>query len=175
MICNNSKILNIRPIERDDLKLIQKWRNFKSIQPLVREYREMSMDHIIEWYDNTILNNKFEFFIIEDKKNKPIAITGFTYIDWVNKNADLHLAIYEYEWGDLKIGSEIMQIMLAYGFKFLNLHRIYAEIYEIDIKKLKLFESFNFKTDAVLRDHFYHDGSYKNSHILSLLKSEYGR
>ena len=173
MICNNSDKVRLRPVEKKDLSLIQKWRNTDSIQPFLREYREMSLRHIENWYENMILDNKFEFFLVEDSKTNPIGISGFTYIDWINKNADLHLAIYEKPWGDIKIGNEIMKIMLNYGFNFLNFHRIYAEIYEIDKDKIELFNLFDFKKDAILRDHYYYKGKYTNSLIFSLLKNEY--
>ena len=86
MICNNSDKVRLRPIEKKDLSLIQKWRNTDSIQPFLREYREMSLSHIENWYENMILDNKFEFFLVEDSKTNPIGISGFTYIDWINKN-----------------------------------------------------------------------------------------
>lgn len=173
MICNNSKKIRIRPIEKNDLSLIQKWRNTDSVQPFLREYREMSLTHIETWYERIILDNKFEFFIVEDNRQIPISVCGFTYIDWLNKNADLHLAIYEKVWGDIEYGSEIMNVMLKYGFHHLNLHKVYAEIYEIDKSKISLFKSFKFKEDAILRDHYYYNGNYTNSIILSKLKSEY--
>ena len=57
MICNNSKKIRIRPIEKNDLGLIQKWRNTDSVQPFLREYREMSHTHIEAWYERIILDN----------------------------------------------------------------------------------------------------------------------
>jgi RimJ/RimL family protein N-acetyltransferase len=174
MISNNSKNIIIRAIETSDLPCIQKWRNLKSIQPYVREYRELSYRNIETWYNSIILDNKFEFFIIEDANRLPIGITGLTYIDWINKNADLHLAIYhEEQWIDKKYSLEVLNVMLDYGFNYLNLEKIYTEIYENDKKKLNFFTSNNFSQDAILRNHYYYKGTYINSYILSLLKSEY--
>ena len=174
MISNNSQNLTIRPIEPTDLSCIQKWRNLKSIQPYVREYRELSYRNVETWYNSMILDNKFEFFIIEDNDNTPIGITGLTYIDWVNKNADLHLAIYHNEqWIDKLYAPEVLNIMSDYGFNYLHLEKIYAEIYENDKKKLNLFLSNDFHTDAILRNHYYYNGNYINSHIVSKLKSEF--
>jgi len=38
---------------------------------------------------------------------------------------------------------------------------------------LSEFEGNSFKRDAVLREHYYYKGKYEDSHILSILKSEY--
>lgn len=175
MISNISTKINLRPVERDDLFTIQRWRNKKEIQPFVREYRELSLTHLTKWLESQILSDKFEFFLIEDERGTPIGVTGLTYIDWVSKNADLHLAIYEKEWIDEVYAPEVRDVMLDYGFNQLNLHRIYAEVYEIDRKKVKFFSDSNFKLDATLREHHYCNGEYINSHIYSLLKTEYER
>lgn len=173
MISNNSNKINLRPIEEADLDLIQNWRNNRSIQPFVREYRELSKTHIKAWFDSSTLDNKFEFFLIEDENKNPIGVTGFTYIDWVSKKADIHIALYEKGWIEYEYTPEVLNVMISYGFNHLNLNRIYAEVFEIDHKKIKLFTSNNFKLDAVLREHHYYDSRYINSHIYSILKSEY--
>lgn len=173
MISNNSKHIYLRPVEDSDIKIIQLWRNKKDIQPFVREYRELSKKHIQDWLESTSVSNKFEFFIIEDEHHNPIGVTGLTYIDWVSRNADIHLAIYEHNWIDSKYAPEVLKVMLDYGFNQLNLHRVYAEVYEVDTVKIDFFTSSNFKLDGILRGHHYYNGKYINSHIYSILKDEY--
>lgn len=169
----SNKNINLRVIEKSDLNLIQGWRNCEDIQPFVREYRELSMTHINEWYDSIILNPKFIFFIIEDAKKTPIGITGLTYIDWVNRHADLHLGIYEMKWGDVELGTVIIDTMLNHGFNTLGLNKIYAEVYENDINKIDLFNKNKFSKDADLREHYFHKGKFISSYIFSILKSSY--
>lgn len=169
----SNKNINLRAIEKSDLNLIQAWRNSETIQPFVREYRELSMIHINEWYDSIILDPKFIFFIIEDAKKIPIGITGLTYIDWVNRHADLHLGIYEMQWGDIELGTVIIDTMLNHGFNTLGLNKIYAEVYENDINKIDLFNKNKFSKDADLREHYFHKGKYISSYIFSILKSSY--
>lgn len=175
MISLNSKIINLRPIEISDLRIIKKWRNSRDFQPYFREYREFSQAHIEDWYNSMIFDDKFEFFLVEDESKNPIGVTGFTYINWINKHADIHIANYEHGWVDDFYSPETLSVMLDYGFNYLNFNKIYAEVYEIDKKKLTFFNSNNFKNDAILRQHYFFKGEYINSHILSLLRSEYGK
>jgi len=175
MISNKNDKVNLRAIEYVDLKLIQKWRNMPSIQPFVREYREMNMSNIEKWYNSIVNNKEFLFFIIEDLEQTPIGVAGLTYVDFINKHADLHLGLYEKPWGDFTYGTASIKILLDYGFNCLNLNKIYAEIYSIDLAKLDLFKINKFKKDAVLREHYYYNGKYVDSNILSLLKSEYNK
>ena len=166
--------LYLRAIEESDLPIIQTWRNDERLRRYFREYRDFSLPQLNNWYHNMIHDNRFEFFIIESNDGTPLGITGITYIDWVNRHADVHFYIgHNFEWIDTKYSNKAFKLILNYGFNHLNLNKLWAEIYEIDTKKLEFFKSYLFKTDATLRDHYYYKGQYYNSHILSLLKNEY--
>ena len=60
----------------------------------------------------------------------------------------------------------------AAGFTY-NMNKIWAEIYEIDIHKKSFFQDAGFEVDACLRQHYYYNGKYYNSYILSLLKEDW--
>lgn len=165
--------IKLRAIEKTDISLIQIWRNDERLRQYFREYRDFSITQLENWYNNMIIDNRFEFFIIEHK-NEAVGIAGITYIDWVNRHADVHFYIGEdFKWIDDKYSPEAFDIILDYGFNTLNLNKLWAEIYEIDKLKLEFFQNRGFKIDANLRDHYYYKGKYYTSHILSLLKKEY--
>jgi len=167
--------LGIRAIEIEDLAIIQKYRNDETLRQYFREYREFSLTQIKDWYFNMIKDNRFEMFVVIDLDlDEVVGVTGITYIDWPNKHADVHFYIGKNsEWIDEKYSGTAIKLILDYGFKTLNLNKLWAEIYEIDIKKLSFFEKKGFKIDATLREHYFHNGKYYSSHILSLLRKEY--
>jgi RimJ/RimL family protein N-acetyltransferase len=169
------KNIGIRAIEIDDLIVIQKWRNDENLRQYFREYREFSMSQIKEWYLKMLNDNKFEMFVIVDlNSGEVVGVTGITYIDWVNRHADVHFYIGKSSsWIDEEYSPIAFKLILSYGFNVLNLNKLWAEIYEIDLKKLTFFKSKGFEVDATLRDHYYYNGKYYNSHLLSLLKSDY--
>ena len=174
MIYNKEKSIAIRAMEKADLPLVQTWRNDENIRKYFREYREFSLDQKTHWYDQMIKDNRFEMFVIIDCKNKtPIGVTGLTYIDFINRHADVHFYIGKDSlWIDDFYAPKAIDIILDYGFKVMNLNKLWAEIYSIDKQKIKFFQKSGFKIDANLRDHYFYDGQYYSSHILSLLKSE---
>ena len=171
VILNN---IGIRAIEVDDLPIIQNWRNDEKLRRFFREYREFSLTQKKDWYFKMLNDNRFEMFVIVDLKiNEVVGVTGITYIDWPNKHADVHFYIGKNsQWIDQEYSPTAIKLILNYGFKTLNLNKLWAEIYEIDNKKLNFFKSLGFKIDATLRDHYFHNGKYYNSHILSLLRKE---
>ena len=167
--------IGIRAIEIEDLPLMQQWRNNENLRRYFREYRDFSLTQKKLWYDSMIQNPNFEMFIIMDLNSKEsVGVAGITYIDWVNRHADVHFYIgKDGKWIDEDYAPIAIKIILDYGFNSLNLNKLWAEIYEIDHKKLEFFQNCGFKIDANLRDHYYHKGKYYTSHILSLLKKEY--
>ena len=167
--------VGIRAIEVEDLQVIQTWRNDEKLRRYFREYRDFSMDQKKDWYNKMIHSKNFEMFVVVDlnNDNEPIGVAGITYIDWQNRHADVHFYIGKNgEWIDDKYSPTAIKLILNYGFKTLNLNKLWAEIYEIDYKKLSFFKSLGFEVDATLREHYYYEGKYYNSHILSLLKKD---
>ena len=174
MIYSKDNTIALRAVEKSDLPLLQKWRNNQSFRQYFREYREFSMTQKENWYNEMIKDNKNEFFMIVDCINNiDVGIAGLTYIDWVNRHADVHFYIGNDDaWIDDNYAPRAFDLVLRYGYHDLNLNKLWAELYEIDIHKIKFFQSFGFKVDASLREHYFHKGKYYTSHILSLLRSE---
>ncbi len=166
--------IGIRAIELDDLSIIQSWRNDENLRKYFREYRDFSMIQKKNWYAKMIESKNFEMFVIIDlENNESIGVAGITYIDWPNRHGDVHFYIgKDGAWIDKKYAPTAIKLILNYGFKTLNLNKLWAEIYEIDSKKLDFFKSLGFEIDATLREHYYYDGKYYNSHILSLLRKD---
>ncbi|MBT3748175.1 MAG: GNAT family N-acetyltransferase [Bacteroidetes bacterium] len=165
----------MRAIEYDDLELMLQWRNDENIRKYFREYREFALSQKREWYESMIKSSSFEMFLIIDlKENEPIGVAGITYIDWVNRHGDVHFYIGKNgEWIDDVYAPVAIKMILNYGFNVLNLNKLWTEIYEIDTKKNQFFMSLGFSIDANLREHYYWEGKYYSSHLLSLLRKEF--
>ena len=167
------KNIKLRPIERSDLPIIQEWRNEQKLMRYFREYRLFSLDQKESWYDSMIKDNRFEFFIIEGQ-DVPLGVAGLTYIDWVNRHADVHFYIGKDNlWIDNEFTPQAFDCILDYAFNKLNLNKVWAEIYSIDKLKLDFFKEKGFTVDANLREHYFYNGQYHTSHLLSLLRNEY--
>ena len=175
MIFSEDKTVAIRAMERADLPLVQTWRNNEKIRQYFREYREFSMSQKESWYEDMLKDNRFEMFVVVDcKSDEVVGVTGLTYVDWVNRHADVHFYIGKNEaWIDEEYAPKAIKIILDYGFGILNLNKIWAEVYEIDKLKLSFFKVIGFKIDANLRQHYFYQGKYHTSHILSLLRKDY--
>lgn len=177
----DGKTLFLRALEKDDLPLLKNWRNNENYRKFFREYRELSMENQSAWFDNYVIKDHktLMFGIVEKETNHLIGVTGLCYIDWINRNADLSLYIGA---DDIYIDTEIdgyawesLDLLFEYGFNSLNLHKVWTEIYAFDGKKHELYEKYGFHKDAVLRDNYFYNGKYQDSHIYSILSGEWSK
>jgi RimJ/RimL family protein N-acetyltransferase len=168
--------IGLSAIEENELKALMDWRNIPAFRKHFREYRELNMTMQKKWFNKINQDNSIHMFSIKSlEEEKLLGCCGLTYIDWKNRNADLSLYIgynnfYIDEEGYAK---EASLLLFEYGFKELNLHKIWTEIYEYDDKKLKLYKEIGFKEDGRLRDNNYYNGQWWDSIMLSILKQEY--
>jgi hypothetical protein len=96
------------------------------------------------------------------------------YIDWKNRNADFSLYIGIDElYIDCKYAIDAGKIILAYGFNELNLHRIYAEVFDFDAPKRELLQTLHFVHEGTCRDKHWGEGRWHASEYYSILASEY--
>ena len=170
------KLVGLRAIERDDLVLLRNWSNIPEFRKNFREERELSIDHKEKWYERSCIEspNDLMFTIVDLEDNITIGACGLLYINWIIRSADFSFYIgKDSEYIDNNgYAYDAATLLIEYGFKNLNLHKIWMELYEFDTLKIDFFQNrFNFKLDATLRDNCFEDGKYWNSLIISLINN----
>ena len=63
--------------------------------------------------------------------------------------------------------------MLKFGFKDLNLHRVYLHVFENNKIAIKLYENMKFSREGQLRDGVFIDGHYLDVVVMGILRDEY--
>ena len=168
--------VGLRAVEKQDLPFLRDWRNIVEFRKNFREVRELSLTDQDAWFDH-LQNTKhinYMFTIVDLETKKPIGAAGLLYINWVIRSADFSFYIGDNEKyaGNDGIALEAAKLLIEYGFKNLNLHKIWMELYEFDKEKIEFFSNkFNFEQDALLRDNCFENGKYWNSLIISLINS----
>jgi RimJ/RimL family protein N-acetyltransferase len=169
------KYVGLRVIEKDDLPVLLEWRNKPEYRRYFREYRELNSAFQDAWYEKTVLNDPsiMMFAIIDLHNNRLIGACGLSYINWINRNADFSIYIgADNLYIDEKYAPDSALILIRYSFDELNLHRLWAEIYDFDKPKIKLFEQLGFKLDGCHRETHWTEGKWCNSLYYSLLQNE---
>lgn len=143
--------VGLRAIESTDLAQLLAWRNQPEFRRYFREYRELSSDQQLNWYQTKALSDPSTrmFAIVSLENGQLLGACGLCYIDWINRSADFSIYIGH---GNLYIDDtyaiDAARIMINYGFEELNLHRLWSEIYDFDTAKTKMFEELGFHLDG---------------------------
>lgn len=169
------KYVGLRAIEKDDLPVLLEWRNNPEYRKYFREYRELGMDKQYAWYEKVVLDDykTIMFSIIETKNRRLLGACGLCYINWIDRNADISIYIgADGLYIDDKYAPDAAKTLIKYAFDELNLHRLWAEIYDFDKPKIKLFEQLGFKLDGCHRETHWTEGKWCNSLYYSLLQNE---
>jgi RimJ/RimL family protein N-acetyltransferase len=190
MLVGNKVILE--EIDPKNIEQLRQWRNNPELRQWFREYKDITKDKQVEWY-NTRGNNKnpehvyFQIMSIgtEDDPNigQPykrnieqrienrylIGCCGLHYIDFRLRKAEFGIFIAK-DRGEGK-GKEALKLLFDYGFNELNLHKIWAEVY-FGNEAINLYRKF-LKEDGIIRDNSFHNGKYNNSTMMSVLEDEW--
>lgn len=172
-------LVGLRAIEKSDLELLKDWRNNPELRRNFREVRELNMQNQEKWYEKLNASpTDFMFMIVRLKDNVALGAGGLLYTNWIVRSSDFSLYIgHENAYIDQHgYAKDATGLLLDYGFKNLNLNKIWMELYEFDHKKIEFFtKQFGFVQEGLLRENCFEDGRYYNSIIISLLKREYLR
>jgi hypothetical protein len=163
----------LRALEVDDLPMLKKWRNQKHVRATTREFRLLNMINQKDWFESLFKENppKNIMFGIASKSGGLLGVCGLTYVDWKNRHAEMSIFFAKSGWQKTKEAAETISMLLNYGFAELNLHRIWAEIFETAPDNIKLFEKMKFKKEGTLRDKLWRDGAWYNSFIYSTVRN----
>lgn len=172
------KITGLRAVEREDLSLLRDWRNIPDFRRNFREHRELNLDNQQAWFDAQICKNpnNFMFIIQRLSDGEPIGACGLLYANWIIRAADFSFYIgHNQAYIDAEgYAEDAAALLIGYGFKNLNLHKLWMELYDIDTLKIAFFTTrMGFSLDGKLRDNCFEDGRYYDSGIYSLLQHEY--
>ncbi len=169
---NGSKIM-LRGLESQDIEQLRQWRNLPSLRRYFREYREITKEMQQEWFSNvTTKSTEFHFTINDKKKQKIIGHCALSYVNWVSRTAEFAIYIGDMEYRGKGFGSDALRQLCRYGFEYLNLNRIWCEVYSNNAS-LDMYRHIGFKDEGMLRENYYSEGKYWDSHILSMLKRDY--
>ena len=170
-VLESERIL-LKPVEYDDLEYLLQLRWDKEITNFLI-HEPLSLKNQQDWFDN-IKRNDMPLSIFE-KKNDGLNIIGT--IGLYNINARHQRAVWRIRIDGSSQGKgyakEAIQMLLDYGFNTLNLNKITSESMESNVAILKLTKKMGFKEEGVMKDHFFHQGEFKNAVLFGLLRDDY--
>jgi len=166
----------LREILEEDLEPLRQWRNNPHLRRHFREYRDITPAMQRRWYEETVCgDNRVRMFaIVERGGGRLLGACGLCYIDWLRRSADFSIYLGADDlYIDDRFAPDAARLLLRYGFEELNLHRIWAEIYETDAAKRDFLPALGFTLEGRHRDTHWSEGRWADSLFYGLLDREY--
>lgn len=174
------KLVHLRGLERDDLKLIHKWQNDEDTMRLARAQPDhsISMEALASEFDKNLKGDDATArrFGIEEKSSRElIGWCSISFNNWGKRftTADIGLAIGEKNRWRKGYGTETVVLLLKECFEQLNLHRLGWWTYAENRGSIALAKKMGFRDEGLFRENVFFDNAFHDTVVLGLTKREY--
>lgn len=163
--------VSLRPVEESDLEFVQSGLNHPAVRPFVGQRHPTSLAQEREYLEAANDRDDAVQLLIE-ADGEPAGVVEFDPIDRETGVADLAVWIHPDHRGR---GSarEAVELMCAYAFDELRLHKVTADTYATNEASRSLFESMGFTQEGVGREDAFFEGRYQDSVYYGLLEDEW--
>ena len=127
----------------------------------------------LEYQANCASTRDIELLLLERKDDIALGVAGLYGINPVAHSAELRMLIGEKSYWGKGYATEATQLLLAYAFEVLNLHKVYLGVNAAQGNAVRVYEKAGFVREGRLRDEIYRNGRYYDAIRMSILKSEY--
>ena len=163
----------LSPRSVEDAEIFTEWMNdFHVTDYTGRSHKTMTLQEEKQFLEN-IPNNKSTFVIIDLKTDKIIGTVGLHEIDHLNRTATLGIFIGDRDYRSKGYGTEAIQLILDFGFNFLNLNNIDLDLMEFNQRALKCYEKCGFKEIGRRRKCKFINGKYYDAILMDILAEEF--
>jgi ribosomal-protein-alanine N-acetyltransferase len=116
----------------------------------------------------------FQIFQLMKKENQEI-IGSFAFHNWypMHQRAEIGYAMNNEEYKRKGYMKEALQVIIPYGFDYLNINRMEAFIHPDNTASRRLVEGYGFLQEGLLKEHYYSDGQMGDSMLFALLRTAY--
>jgi RimJ/RimL family protein N-acetyltransferase len=117
--------------------------------------------------------SRLDLVICSQETDEPLGEVVLNNIDYVNRNANIRIGIFEDKNFSRGYGSEALILMLNHAFGALNLHRIELGVFAFNARAIHVYEKLGFKHEGVMRDYLYFNYEYHDQILMSILADEF--
>lgn len=164
--------LSIFDIENDAPRLVEWGRNSEYQRLLDSDPAYLwPLKDIKEWFSKE--QDQRMFIIRELATDQPIGFVGLDGNNWVAGDAWVGIGIGESACWGRGYGTEAMRLILAYGFRELNLHRVSLSVFEYNPRGYKSYLKAGFREEGRERQWIKRDGRYWDMIYMGILRQEW--
>jgi len=165
------KLASLRTVEEEDLEFMVENINDPEVRSALTSHRPINKIEERKFLER-ISKSDDELHLLIWDVNDRIGMVSLFDIDHRIGSAEMGLWIIPDFWKK-GYGTEASKLMMNYGFRELNLHKIVARTLKTNPASQKIWEKLDFEKEGVSKDAAFIDGEYVDMIRYSILKYEW--
>lgn len=133
---------------------------------------EEARDLIIDTHKQFRARLMFEWGVKHRDSGRVIGTCTMLNVDIAHRRAEIGYAFAREFWGN-GYATEAVELLIAFAFGPMNLHRLEADVHPGNAGSLRLLEKQGFKREGHLRERWHHLGRIEDGLFLGLLRPEW--
>lgn len=163
--------IRMRPLERDDLRFVHQLDNNAIIMRYWFEEPYATFSELQSLYDEHIHDQSERRFIVECETEKA-GLVELVEIDYVHRRTEFQIIIAPKFQGK-GLAARATRMATDYGFKVLNLHKIYLIVDKENRKAIHIYAKLGFEAEGELKDEYFVNGEFRSVIRMRLFQHDY--
>lgn len=147
------------------------WEVISSLGGFSRGYSTKDLQDWLEYHRKQ--QNEIIWTIAEKCSDNCLGHVGLYNIEHRVRHAEFAIMLGNKKWWGKGLGNQITYHVIDYGFKQLNLHKVYLTVLKSNERAIALYHKLGLTIDGTLRADQYRDGHYQDSLLMSVLENEW--
>ena len=169
----SNKKIKLRALEPEDLEFLYQIENNESFWEISHTQTPFSKYILKQYLENAHLDifeaKQLRLIIEENTSNKAIGTIDLFDFNPQHKRAGIGILIHP-DFQKKGFAKEALSLLISYAFTHLDLHQLYANITEDNLKSISLFTKHHFKKVGVKKDWILSEGKFKDEVLFQLIK-----
>lgn len=147
----------LRPIQREDAKLIVKWRNTPKVASHCLNKNPITIESHMDFYEKNVVTGFYKQYIVErveeqyEAASYPIATVYLKDIDRNNRRCELCIFTSDDEEWNIESQAIAIKMLLKKAFEEFGIHKVYSYVLNKFIDEAELLKRAGFTTEAILK------------------------
>ncbi|MBQ3474660.1 MAG: GNAT family N-acetyltransferase [Bacilli bacterium] len=169
-----SERIYLSPMSLEDVNDYTKWMNDRKVTDNIH-----STSKVIttigekEWVEKLMQRGGHTFAIVSKDNDKLIGNCGLMDTDYKDGTSTIGIFIGEEEYRGKGLGTEVINLLLDYGFNNLRLHNINLGVFSFNERAISCYKKLGFKEYGRRHECYYLDGKWHDEIWMEILEDEY--
>lgn len=166
--------LSPRNSSNEDIEKFVKWLNdFQVTDYTGRSSQILTLDGEKQYLEQPEKNDSVHFLMVTLDNDEMIGTISLEKIDYINSHGTLGIFIGEKEYRDNGYGTEAINLILDYGFNYLNLNSIQLKVFAFNDRAIACYKKCGFKEVGRKREEKFINGKYYDTINMDILRKEF--